>query len=305
MIELKINNLKYSGWEDISISKDIMSIADTFNLTIENGTTLNVSEGDYIQILDDNSVILSGYVDIYDISIEDNKSPLRLTGRSKSGDLVDCMIENYKQYSQQTPLSIIRDIISAFDITVSSNITLPVVSTFETKVGETFFNAINRLCKQTNILPISSTNGNLLLTKNTLQASSIVLRDKDLKSIKFRSDISNQYSKYVYKKEAMASDVSDGTSNNLFVTRYRPFVGVNTDNKTNLDMAQWKKNNSNANSIQLEISVTGWDLEINKIVTIESQIIKNSYLIKSITYLKGDNGKISNITLVDKGLFNV
>ncbi len=305
MIVLKVNKNKYSGWEDISITKDMTSIADTFKLSIEKGSALNVSEGDLIEIIDDDNTILKGYIEIYDISIEENKSPLILTGRSKAGDLVDCMIENYKQYNRLTPLNIISDIISDFDMSVSTNISLSTVDVFETKVGETFFNAINRLCKQTNILPISANNGDLLLTKNNKTTVSNTLKDKDLKAIKFKSDTTNQFSKYTYKKEAIVVDISDGSVSNSNMNRYRPFVGVNTDNKTNIDMANWKKNNADANSTQLEITVTGWDYEINNIVKIDSQIIKNSYLIKSINYTKGNNGKISNITLVDKGLFDV
>lgn len=305
MIQLKVGNKLYSGWENISITKDMLSIAHTFQLSIEKGSSVGISEGDFVQILDDNKFIVSGYIDIYDIEIQDSKSPLILTGRSKACDLVDCMVENFKKYTNLNALKILQDIIVDFDISVSTTLSLDPVDVFETKVGETFFNAINRLCKQTNLLPISDSKGNLVLIKNQNKAIIRTLKDQDLKKIKFVSNNTNQFSKYSYKKEAIVVDVTDAHVDNKNIKRYRPFVGTNGENKTNLDMSNWKKDNAEANGIQLDITVDNWDYDINTIIGIDSQLIKNSYLIKSISFIKGNNGKVSNLVLVDKRLFNV
>lgn len=305
MITIKVNNNLYQGWETVEVKKDMTSLAHTFRASIPKGLALNISEGDSLQIIDDSKTIMDGYIDIYDISIEETKSPLLLSGRSKGGDLIDCMIETYKQYNNQTPLSIVKDIISPFNISVSTNVNSDRINTFETKVGETFFNTINRLCKQSNILPLSDNNGNIVLSKNINKKSKDILKDKDILKIRFVSDMTGQYSKYTYKKEAIVIDVSDSSVSDTNVKRYRPFVATNTENKNNSDMANWKKNNSQSKGNQLSISVRGWDYNINEIITINSQIIKNSYLIKSISYIKGNEGKISNMVLVDKRLFNV
>lgn len=304
-ITLKCGNKIYDGWSEISITKDMTSLADTFKFSIYKGVDVQIKEGDFVQVLKDDKVFLTGYIDVYEISIERERSPLTLSGRSKSSDVIDCNIETLKQYNQLPPLQIIRDIIGNFDITVTSDVENLGLETFDTKVGETFFNAINRLCKQANIIPISDANGNIRLTKNNKKHSGITLRDTDLTSIKYTSDFSKRFKTYRYKKESVIADVKDHVEVDNEVKRYRPFVDTNTENKSNADMAKWKKNNDKANSQQLDITIYDWNLEINQLVTIDSELIKNDFLIKEITYERSKNGTISKLTLVEKDLFDV
>ena len=79
------------------------------------------------------------------------------------------------------------------------------------------------------------------LVKNSKNQSKTILKDTNLKAINYTSNLTNQFSKYVYKKESSTDDITDSTVLNPFVNRYRPFVGINTENRTNLDFATWKR----------------------------------------------------------------
>jgi len=304
-IKLKIKNKLYKGIEDISIDKSMQSIANSFSMNIFKGDTVDISNNDLIQILKDDEVFFTGYMDNYNLSIADTKKPLLIAGRSKAMDLVDCNIFENKQYNNRTPLQIVKDLISPFDITVSSSLSLDPLTTFNTKIGETYFTAINRLCKQTNILPISTKNGNIELVKNQKTTSSIILTDTDFVDLKYIQSYPNRYSSYTYKKETAAENVEDGVVEDTDIERFRPFVAANDEDKTNTDLANWKKNNDIANSISLTGVVTNWDLEINTIVKIETSLVQNSFLIKDINYSKSNSGTVSNITFVNKDLFDV
>ena len=304
-IELQVNDKKYQGWENITINKSMLSISDTFSMNIYNGIDINIVGGDSVKILVDDKVFLSGFVDSLKLGISDTKKPLSVSGRSKSSDLIDCNIFENKQYNIQNAKVIISDLVKPFGITVSSSLNLEPLEVFDTKVGETYFNAINRLCKQNNILPISDKNGNIKLVKNQLIENEKVLKDSDFKELEFNQNFTNRFSEYTYKKEGIVVDVSDGKTTDTDIKRFRPFVGINTEDKTNKDLANWKKNNDISKSINLTAIVTGWDLEINTIVRLDTEIVKNSYLVKDIEYSKSDSGTISKLTLVDKGLFNV
>ena len=304
-IQLIANGKKYQGWQNITINRSMLSIADTFSMSIYNGDEIDINGGDSIQIFKDGVPFLTGYVDTYKLSIADSKRPLQISGRSKSCDLVDCNIVENKQYINSTPLQIIEDLINVFDLTVSSSLTLDTIELFETKNNETFFNAINRLCKQTNTLPISDEYGNITITKNENNTSDIVLKDEDLLTLDFSQDYSNRYSSYTYRKEAIVTDVTDFTSEDEDITRYRPFVDTNSEDRTNEDLANWKNNNSKAKSLNLSCSLNSWDYDINTIISFDTEIVKGSFLIKDISYSKGDSGTISRLTLVDKGLFDV
>lgn len=307
MIELQLESAgkRYKGWENITITKSMDSIADTFSMEIfTDGDKVIIDDDKPLKIIVDGKTFFTGYLDDPILSITEVKKPLSINGRSKAGDLIDCNILDNKQYNKQNIKQIISDLIKSFNITVSTTLTLTPLDVFDTQVGETYFNAINRLCKQTNTLPISDNNGNIEIVKNQNNKTDIVLRDSDFKSLTFPRSLSNRFSEYVYKKEGIVTDVTDGKVTDDSVGRFRPFVGINTEDKDNKDLAQWKKNNNKAKEVQLNGVIVGWDLEINTIVEIDTEFVKNSFLIKDIVYSKGNNGTISSVTFVSKDLYN-
>ena len=117
--------------------------------------------------------------------------------------------------------------------------------------------------------------------------------------------LTKRFSKYTYKKEGIITDVTDGSVSDDNVKRFRPFIAVNTEDKDNADLAKWQRNHNNVDEVSLTAVVKGWDLEINTIVKLETEIISNSFLIKDITYNKSDSGTISNVTFVSEDLYNV
>jgi len=302
-IELKVGGKKYSGWENITITKSMQSVAHNFSMNIYKGDNLSILDDDLIEILKDDKVFFTGYLDRIVLGISDVKKPLFLEGRSKALDLIDCNILNNKQYNKQTIKQIISDLVDPFGIKVSSSLELDTIDVFDTKIGETYFNAINRLCKQTNTLPISDNEGNIEITKNVGNQESKILKDQDFKELTYPKRLINRFDKYTYKKDGIKSDITDGTVEDSTVKRFRPFVAINTEDKTNNDLAKWKKNNNKSNEICLRAVVYGWDFSINTIVKVETDVVNASFLIKDITYLKGDNGTVSDMTLVSKDLY--
>lgn len=305
MIQIKANGKLYSGYETLSISKSMDSISDTFSINIFKGDEIDISGNDLIQIINEKKVFFTGYVDKYNLGISDVQKPLSISGRSKTADLIDCMVETNKQYNNQTPTQIINDLCKPFGITVSTILTLDILLVFNTKVEETYFSAINRLCKQYNILPISDENGNLKLIKNEKNKIARTIKDKDFTDIQYSQNFTNRYSNYIYKKEFAIKEATPSNIKDEEIERYRPFVGVNNEEKTNEDLSNWKKNNDKSNSVNLSVSLNDWDTSINEIVEIKSVIIQNSFLAKNITYNSDNNGTTSVITFIDKDLYDV
>ena len=178
-------------------------------MTIFKGDEVDITNNDLITILKDGKPFLTGYLDSLDLGITDVKKPLSISGRSRAMDLIDCNISDNKQYSKLNAIQIISDFIKPFNIKVTTTLKLKPLETFNAKVGETYFNAINRLCKQINVLPTSDNLGNIKLIKNDLKESGIVLRDEDFKSLNFKQKYTSRYSEIVYKKESAIVDVTD------------------------------------------------------------------------------------------------
>jgi len=303
-LALKVGNKIYKGWENIRINKSMTSICHTFDMDIKTSQGIELDQNSLVTILKDGFVFLTGYVDFLEISIEDTQQPMRIAGRSKTADLVDCMIVENHEYSGQNALQIISHMIQNFDIGIYTDIDLEVVETFTTKVGETYFNAINRLCKQQNILPISDEFGDILLTINRKNISDIVLQS--FTSFRFSFDSSSRYSEYIYKQESSLDDVADQKLIDPIYDRYRPFVDINNEeNKSNNEMCKWKNNSDKARSFNLDVSIVGWDIDINSVIKIEAPFASGFWLVLDVDYSKSDNGSVSNLILCDKDLFDV
>jgi len=302
-IQLSVGGRKYSGWEKISITKSMTSLTDSFNMQIFKGDEVQILEDDVIQILVDDKVFFTGYLDDINIGLSDIKKPLSLNGRSRPLDLIDCNISEIKQYNKQNIKQIMNDLTSNFQITTTSNVKLEPLEVFDTRVGETYFNAINRLCKQTNTLPISDKLGNIKIVKNIKKEHPIILKDKDFKSIDYPRNLSKRFNVYFYKSESILSDVTDGVIVDESVKRYRPFVDVNNEDKAKQELAEWKLNHNKAQSINITAVVNNWDLEINTILKIETSLVNGSFLIKDINYTKDNSGTVSKVILVSKDLY--
>ncbi len=304
-LQLKVGNKKYSGWENIVIVKSMDSMAHNFAMDICKSTGIDIKDDDIVQILKDDEVFLTGYIDGITIRISDTKQPMQITGRSKTADLIDCNIEVNKQYNKQNIKQIISDLIKPFNISVSSSLALKPLEIFNTKVGETYFDAINRLCKQTNTLPVSDNFGNIEIIKNQKIKISRVMKDGDFKEVNYPKKLDKRFSSYTYKKEDIDTDVTDGVVKDDTVKRYRPFVEVNTDDKDNADLAKWEKNKNKAEEANITAIIKDWDIEINTIIKLETSVVNNSFLVKDIIYTKNENGTVCDLTLIDKDLFNV
>jgi len=304
-VYLQVKNKKYVGWEKIGINKSMMTICDSLSMSLDDSVGIDITSDDLLQVYKDDKIFFTGYLDSYEHETQAKIKPLKITARSKTMDLVDCSIYENKEYTKLTALQIVKKLIEPFDISVSSNLKLETIETFSTKVGETYFNAINRLCKQVNILPVSDERGNIKLIKNSNIVQSKTLRDSDFLELKTKNIFNNRYSTYTYKKESASQDITDGISKDSAISRFRPFVDVNTEDKSNKDLAEWKKNNSLAKSISVDAKFKDWDYDINTIHNLDTKKTKGQFLIKDIQYSKDNNGTIAKVNFVDKDLFNV
>lgn len=303
LIELKVGNRRYRGWETVEIRKSMQSIAHSLSMDIFQGDQIQIGDDEIIQVLKDGKVFFTGYIQSQVLGISDIKKPLSITAKSKAMDLIECNIQENKQYNQQNIKQIISDLIKPFNMSVSSTLSLEPLEVFDTKVGETYFNAINRLCKQTNTLPISDDFGNIKIVKNQKIKSGQPLKDGNFKELTFPRNLSKRFSEYTYKKEAIVTDVSDGRVEDSSVKRFRPFVSVNTEDKNNIDLAKWQKNHNKVDEIKLSGAVIGWDLEINTIRKLETSIVNNDFLVHDIVFRKDDSGTVSNVNFVSKDLY--
>src|SRR5437016_1417287 len=91
---LKVNGSQYAGWTDVSVTRDIEAIANSFQLSVSdrwNGQTKPwpILEEDVCELLVGGRTLITGYVDSRGHKYDKASHSLSVTGRDKAGALVD------------------------------------------------------------------------------------------------------------------------------------------------------------------------------------------------------------------------
>ena len=104
-ILLEVNGVRYDGWTEVTVSKSIENLCGSFDFS----TTVKESAGlviqndlkaqDEVKIFIDDTLILTGNIESLSISYSTSDHSIRVSGRDKTGDLIDSSIvqKNYKQ----------------------------------------------------------------------------------------------------------------------------------------------------------------------------------------------------------------
>lgn len=173
-VALKVGGVAYDGWKSIRVTRSIEAISGSFSLTLAEkwaGQTDRwpIYEGDECEVEIGGAPVLSGYVDSREISYSASDHSLTVSGRDKTGDLVDCSaVMDRWQFSKTAYPDIIKALCAPFGISVSIAGGVSFQSPpaqFAINPGETCFEAIDRICRLNGVVPVSDGIGGLLLTK--------------------------------------------------------------------------------------------------------------------------------------------
>lgn len=164
-----------SGWTRVRITRGIERMPADFMLELTeyysgDGTSVIISPGSPCQIFLGKDIVLTGYVDEYSSSISGRSHTVRIYGRSKSEDIVDCAAEYPNaQILSQTVLQIVKAFATIpYGIDVYQNVipdanknTIPQTVFVYT---ETAAEVIERICRYAKLLFYDQPDGSILLT---------------------------------------------------------------------------------------------------------------------------------------------
>lgn len=123
-IVLQVNGANYGGWTGVSVSRSIETVAGAFDLTC----TENVG-GDAAQwplrpnqkckILVNGQTVIDGYIDKVSIDVSDSAHGIAVSGRDKTGDLVDCAaVHSPAQWRNIKLLDLVKILAAPFGLEV-------------------------------------------------------------------------------------------------------------------------------------------------------------------------------------------
>ena len=328
---LTVNGKQYSGWETININRGIEQIAGTFELSVTekwsgNNEARPINRGESCTVKIDGEIVITGYVDDVLPSFDSSSHTLKISGRDKTADLVDCSaIYKTGAWTNTSLKTIAEDLCKPFGIGVIfvTDIGEP-FKKVSVEQGETVFEILERLARQRGVLLTSDGKGNLVITRASDNRVNTVLKE-GVNILSASGTFSNRdrYSEYIGK----GSHVGDNFLNteeaaqptakvsDEDVPRYRPLIIIAEDNATIDSLKKrvtWERNVRYGRSTNLSITVAGWKhgghlWRPNKLVKVESSLLKanDELLISSVNYTLNQSGTVAVLTLKGKEAFDV
>ncbi|HVE20658.1 MAG TPA: contractile injection system protein, VgrG/Pvc8 family [Acidocella sp.] len=322
---LTVNGQNYSGWTAVSWGRGLDRCVSDFDLEVTErwpDSTRPILPLAPATISVGGEQVFAGYVDSYLPSLQADEHSVRITGRGKTQDLVDCSPNVAAgQFSGYTVAAVARALCQMFGIgcdvqTDLANVVIPDVTI---QPAESAFNFLDRLCVVAGVIAIDDANGNLLLvTAGTTKSSTVLMQGVNLKAVSAEITSTDRFSEYIVKGQAglsaqlgasgqttpagaqvQTAQVASVTDSS--VTRFRPKVFMAesaTGQASLLTQAQWHLNYALGRSTKATATVVGWRQDDgtfwapNLMVTIIAPVIgvNEDLLIYSVLFRLTANG---------------
>lgn len=277
-VSLSINGTRYINWGDLIVVRSLETAPWSFEFSVENtwrdDTKRRIVRGDKVQVKHGNEVMITGYVDRVLSDYDDKSHSLRIIGRSKLADLIDCNgVE--KQYEKKTLAQIATEIAKPFGIDVidEARKTQPFQNL---TIGnlEVLWDFLEEAARMRAVRLCDSPDGNLVIRQKLTELSptELVLGKNILaaSSEKSAMELFSEYTVFSDSVSSWASSApgkkSQGVSTDAGI-RYRPRViqaagpGNNAECATRADL---HKRIARARAIPITYTLLGWTDERGK-----------------------------------------
>lgn len=283
-VELLVGGRVYGGWKRVEVQRSIEQIAGGFILELTHrwsgvDVAPGLREGLACQVLLGDDVVITGYIDQFEPDLSDTNCSIRVEGRDKTGDLVDCSAIHKGGQWANVPLErIVRDIASPFGISVvlqpGLNQGAPFKS-FALEDGERAFDAIDRACRLRSVLCTSTALGEVWLGEAGDTETGVTLQEGvNLKRISATHSWKDRYSRIIVKSQTPGDDESFGPATAQLrseatdeeIDRYRPLIvqAEHGDNRASLtDRARWEIGVRMGRGKRGKAVVVGWRMGAN------------------------------------------
>jgi prophage tail gpP-like protein len=287
---LTINSKPYRAWTGLSVDRRLENLATHLDLSIAEAwdgeaAPWQIAKFDLFTMSFGNDLVMTGVVDDYLPTFDENTHGARVTGRSKTGQLIDCSPDiPGGQYRGFALGPIARGISQPFGISVVdvAQSTLPLADATLQRT-EKAYAFLQRLGRLSSVLLTDDPQGRLVLTQTgTTRATDSLVQGINVKRATGRISGQKQFSQYVVLGQhaigsaAPISGLGDsGTApaptpvatqmravaTDTSVPLYRPRVTMAEGQLSQAGMqarANWERNYAYGRSTQADLTVVGW-----------------------------------------------
>ena len=344
MIELEVNGIRYTRFNEINVNMAIDAIARSFSFEASTsaGIALPFTGGEACRVIVDGITVVTGTIERVRVSSSGESHDIVVSGRSITGDLVDSSLEAIEINLPISLTSVIERVLSVLGISILVIDNSGGIDDFNEaedkigpKVGENAFSFIERLARKRQVILNCDGESNIVLTRanpelldvtlqniinsntNNIITSTVVYDRTD----RFRSyTVKSQLNTSLFSAQANFGEAVDQGGNSIDeeVREGRQLVMKAEKSSSNTQSrlrALWEANIRRTRSVTYTAVVRGFQSGAEDIWTLNTLVLVNDVfanidarmLVNSITFsssLSG-NGSTTTLGLVEKNSYLV
>lgn len=332
-ITLTVGGKVVAGWTDVRITRGIERMPGDFDIGLTELypgelDQVVVTPGDACVVQIGGDTVITGYVDRYIPSYAEGEHRIRISGRGKCQDLVDCSAEWANgQISGASALTVASKLAAPYGITASCAETgLRVIPQFNLMLGETPFEIIDRVSRYSSLLAYEEVDGNLVLSRaGTLQHGSGIEEGANVEAASVEYSCDQRYQTYVAYLQAINTFKEGGDGGNLIATtkdsgvlRNRKKYIIAEAVAGYMDVASqraaWEMNRRNGRSVVVSVTVDNWrDVDgmlwaPNMLVMVylpRLKLDRKIWLISEVTFRMDEQGTHADLVIMSPDAFVV
>lgn len=323
-VTLLVNGKNYGGWKQATVTRSLDAISGKFDLSSvdkweTSGQRWTIYPGDKCELSIGGKALITGYVDKTSPSYDSNSHAIRISGRDKTADLVDCSaVVTSSEIRGLNLTGIIQALAKPFGVgVVAQTDPGPVFPSFGIQPGETVWEAIERAARQRFMVVTTDGQGNIVIADiGTARAVDDLIEGQNIKEASADYDYSQRFSRYIVKGQSAASnDGAQAAVPNIQseavdpnIKRYRPKILTaetqasdgSASNRADLEAATRA-----GKSTKISVTVVGWTMSngelwpLNVLVRIRSPFlsIDEDMLISEVKFDVSDGGVVTELQL--------
>jgi len=323
IVAVAIGGTRYTAWEEVGIAASVKEAARAFTLKAAAEMGADAVNALFqvftpVQIYASGDMVFTGYIDRRRPHIDARNAYVRIAGRSKGQDAVDCSaLHKTGRFDNKTPLDIAKELDQS-NIGFSTDTQLNPIPEFQLQPGETLFRAIERAGRDQGVTLAGQPDGSIKITKagvNPQRQAGALMQGVNIEVADGDFCGSNRHSKIYARGQSYDGHGADAlqmeqTASDSGVSRLRPLVLVqdgNTDKTRLKTRATNRRDKAAGDGIRAMIVTAGWRDEAgtlwtpgNKVWT-ESQFLglAQDMLIEHVHYQQNAFETTATLSLVD------
>jgi len=273
-VTLTVGGSALRGFQEINVTRSAKDASIPFAMKATNPSwtqdAFNLRLGAAVQVRAGADLMADGYIDDYAGDHgEGGSHEVRVSGRSKSQDAVDCPPAKHKtgRVEKKTLLDAAKEF-DEFGVGFTADVPLKPIDKIQRNPNETVFDTLERYARRDGLLLMGEPDGKIKITRAGEKriAGALVEGQPPIKSFKVQFTAKDKRSPVVARgqraigvdKKSMRQEVQEYDSS---VGRYRPvilFVEGDADDEKLRKRAKWESSRRSGESCSVSVTVFGW-----------------------------------------------